>query len=61
MSLFSNRIFRLPVHDYDLGWRRNFAKVFGTTNLILALMPSQRPPVGDGIVWDTCRSLVSIV
>ena len=52
----------LPVHIYDLGWTRNWDQVFGPSRVPLIgwALPSVAPPQGDGMVWDTCSSLVSV-
>lgn len=52
----------LEANDYDLGPAQNWARVFGeSSNPFSWLLPSLRPPPGDGIAWKSCRSLVSLV
>lgn len=36
---------------YNLGYYRNFEEVFGTDKWYLWLLPSRRPPYGDGVVY----------
>jgi len=39
-------------NPYDLGWRKNFQLFFGAGKYWFSwLLPFQRPPPGDGIVW----------
>ncbi|KAH9260400.1 hypothetical protein BASA81_001570 [Batrachochytrium salamandrivorans] len=49
----------LPRNDFDLGPERNWERVFGTKSVIRSLLPSFRPPAGDGVHWQTCKSLIS--
>jgi palmitoyltransferase len=37
----SGHKFKTP---YDLGWRRNWQQVYGTSHPLIALLPSRRPP-----------------
>lgn len=48
----------LPRNDFDLGPQKNWERVFGTKSLFKSLLPSIRPPKGDGVHWQTCKSLL---
>ena len=40
-------------NPYDLGWKKNFISVFGSSNPFMILFPSVAYPFGDGIHWET--------